>query len=317
MSQSTDPEVEGIGRSPPNKLKAAFLLLRVQFTIASFIPFAIGTWWAQAEAGPLDAPIAILGLMAVFLCNLTANVLNDYFDRDTDRLVRPTPFSGGSGMIGIGALSPKFVLRFAIGLAATALLLAMVLQFYLGTGPWTIPFILLGLFISWAYSARPIRLVARGLGELTVALTVSFLVPLTAYYVQTGTATWSLIAICLTILPFIFLVMLSVHLPDYEGDVVASKTNLVVRLGMDPIKHLFFVVLVLPYLAIILLSLTGLLETMQFILFASLPLAILLVIKVRELRASDVRTSISVNAMTMLLAIVAGLLELSYVLMAN
>lgn len=220
-------------------------------------------------------------------------------------------------MIGAGALSPKFVLRFAIALATMALLLAIVLQFYLGTGPWTIPFIILGLFISWAYSARPMRLVARGIGELTVAVTVSILVPFTAYYIQTGTVTMSLLAICLTILPFIFLVMLSVHFPDYEGDKLAHKTNLVVRLGIDPIKHLFVAVLVLPYLAILLLSLSGLFEFWQFILFASLPLAVLLAIKVRALRASDIRSSINVNALTVLLAMVAGLLEMSYILMTN
>ncbi len=130
MSPPLDQKNENIGHALPSRLKAAFLLLRVQFTIASFIPFAIGTWWAQNEAGSLDVLTAILGLMAVFLCNLTANMLNDYFDRDTDRLVQPTPFSGGSGMIGAGALSPKFVLRFAVVLAAIALLLAIVLQLF-------------------------------------------------------------------------------------------------------------------------------------------------------------------------------------------
>jgi 1,4-dihydroxy-2-naphthoate octaprenyltransferase len=307
----------GIERPPPSMLKASFLVLRVQFTVATFIPFAIGTWWAQSEGMDIDPLIAILGLSAVLLCNMAANVLNEYYDRETDRLVRPTQFSGGSGMIGAGVLSPTFVLRYAAILAAGALSLAMVLQFLLGTGPWTVPIILLGIFIGWAYSARPLRLVARGVGELTVALTVAVLVPLTGYYIQTGTVTSSLLLVCLPLLPFIFLVMLSVHFPDYEGDVMAHKTNLVVRLGIDSVKRLFLAALILPYLLIIALSLAGLFEVGQLILLASLPLAILLAIKIMGLRFADDRSPVVVSILTVLLATAVGLLEISYVLLTG
>jgi 1,4-dihydroxy-2-naphthoate octaprenyltransferase len=310
--RNDDPE-----KHPPSKLKAIFLLPRVQFTIASFLPFAIGTWWVQSEGGVIDPSIAIIGLVAVLLCNMAANVLNEYYDRETDRLVRPTHFSGGSGMIGAGVLSPTFVLRYAVILAAGALSLAVVLQFVLGTGPWTVPIILLGIFIGWAYSARPLRLVARGVGELTVALTVAILVPLTGYYIQTGTVTSSLLLVCLPLLPFIFLVMLSVHFPDYEGDVMAHKTNLVVRLGIDPVKRLFLAALILPYLLIIMLSLAGLFEVGQLILLASLPLAILLAIKIMGLRLADDRSPVVVSILTVLLATAVGLLEISYVLLTG
>ncbi len=308
-------EANGIEHPPPSKLKALLLVLRLQFTVACLLPFAIGLWCVWNDVGDIDITIALMGLAVVMLCNMAGNVFNDYYDRESDRVGRPNLFSGGSGVIVAGALSPRSVLLYAMLLGAMALLGATLLQFLLGTGPWTVPIVVLGLLIVWAYSAPPIRLVARGLGEIAVAFSVAILVPLTAYYVQTGTVTLSLIAICLPLVPFIFLIMLSVHLPDYQSDVMANKTNLVVRLGIEPVKRLFIASLILPYILIVILSLSGLLELEQFILFASLPLAFLLGVKVLALRISDIPSTITINVLTLLLTFLVGLLEFSFVLL--
>ena len=45
---------------------------------------------------------------------------------------------------------------------------------------------LAGLFMGWAYSAPPLRLSRRGLGELSVGLGFGLVIPLGAAYVQLG-----------------------------------------------------------------------------------------------------------------------------------
>lgn len=61
-------------------------------------------------------------------------------------------------------------------------------------------------------------------------------------------------------------------------------------------------------------GLAGLFEVGQLILLASLPLAILLAIKVMGLRFADDRSPVVVSILTVLLATAVGLLEMSYVL---
>ena len=50
--------------------------------------------------------------------------------------------------------------------------------------PLFLPLALLIFTLSWAYSAPPMRLLARGLGELTTALVVTLLTPLLGFYLQ-------------------------------------------------------------------------------------------------------------------------------------
>jgi 1,4-dihydroxy-2-naphthoate octaprenyltransferase len=89
-----------------------------------------------------------------------------------------------------------------------------------------------GLALGLAYSAPPIRLCARGLGELDVAVTHSFLVILAGIASQGGplhsSIAWLLAGpLCLAVLPSITLA----GFPDFEADAATGKRTLAVRLG--------------------------------------------------------------------------------------
>jgi len=85
--------------------------------------------------------------------------------------------------------------------------------------------------LAWAYSAPPLRLAARGLGELTTAAVVTLSVPLLGYYLQAGDVHPRIFAACLLPCLLQFAMLLAIELPDAAGDAVAGKRTLVVRLG--------------------------------------------------------------------------------------
>src|SRR5581483_11730662 len=93
--------------------------------------------------------------------------------------------------------------------------------------------------LSWEYSAPPLRLHSTGWGELTVAVVVSGLVPLTGFYMQA--TQWRL-------LPFVaiaplwglqFTMLLSIEFPDAAGDAATGKRTLVVRQGAEWAARLY------------------------------------------------------------------------------
>ena len=89
-----------------------------------------------------------------------------------------------------------------------ALGVAAILQFVYRTGPWTIPFCLLGLLGGFFYSTRPVRWVSMGLGELWIAFCYGWLPVAVSYYIQVGRIAplvhWMAVPIGLTILNVFF-----------------------------------------------------------------------------------------------------------------
>ena len=119
--------------------------------------------------------------------------------------------------------------NFAGALLAVALLAGLLIVSH--AGPMMVVAVI-GLALGLAYSAPPIRLCTRGLGEVNVAVTHSFLVVLAGYASQAGPLTsatpWFLaLPLALAVLPSITLA----GFPDFEADSATGKRTLVVRLG--------------------------------------------------------------------------------------
>jgi 1,4-dihydroxy-2-naphthoate polyprenyltransferase len=184
---------------------------------------------------------------------------NDYFDFAADQAnTTPTRWSGGSRVLPGGHLGPGVALVAALVLAVLALAATLVLGLRAGAGPLTIPVLLVMIVLSLEYSAPPLRLHSRGVGEFNVALVVSCLVPVVAFYLQAGR---------LALLPFLavvplccaqFAMLLAIEFPDAAGDAAVGKRTLVVRFGPAWAAHLYSAVIVAGYLAVPFLMMAGL-----------------------------------------------------------
>jgi 1,4-dihydroxy-2-naphthoate polyprenyltransferase len=210
---------------------AAFARLsRLKFLVGSLLGGGLGTAVAAYERGAVDWRTYALAQSAITVLHLMTHYANDFFDRDADALAKRTPFSGGSGTLVDGSLQPGVALAaagvcLAFGLGGTAVLAV--------TGkPLAAAFALAIAAFAWAYSAPPLRLLGRGLGEADTALIVAVLVPLCAYAAQTETVGTRIVASTLPAAAAMFAMMLAVEYPDVAADGATGKRNLVVRAGL-------------------------------------------------------------------------------------
>jgi 1,4-dihydroxy-2-naphthoate octaprenyltransferase len=219
-------------------MKKLLLLLqemRAPFFTASVIPVILGVSVAWSETGVFSLPLLVLTLIAGMCLHAGTNIANDYFDHksgdDEINVEFVRPFTGGSRLIQRGLLSPKAVLAeslvlFAIGgvigvyLAATRGLVILVLG-------------VIGALCGFFYTAPPINIAARGVGELTVGFNFGTLMVLGAYYVQAGRFSTAAFLASLPVTILIADVLYINEFPDYTADKAVGKTHLVVRLGKE------------------------------------------------------------------------------------
>ncbi len=177
-------------------------MARPHFVAGSAIVYFVGALVARSETHALNWTALGVGLAVMWLVQIATHFFNEYFDQLTDALnTHRTLFSGGSGILSRGLVSPRTVLW----AGTSALLLAIML--FLGLIPQpTIGLttvVIFGLAISGAigYSTPPLALANRGWGELDTSLIAGILAPFFGYNLQTGRVSVTLLWTCLPLAP--------------------------------------------------------------------------------------------------------------------
>jgi 1,4-dihydroxy-2-naphthoate octaprenyltransferase len=207
---------------------------RLPFLAGGFLLFSLGALAAVSRGAPPESAVFWAGYAAFGLVHLSVSYSNEYFDRMSDRAGVRTMISGGSGVLVAHPELAPAALNIAIALTALALALAAGLA-VLGTVPAAFAgMVFLGALLGWCYSAPPLRLVARGLGEASTAVTLGALIPAAGYLVMAGPPDPVLLPLLFPLLCYGMVFILSVELPDMEGDRVSGKQTFVVRHGRTP-----------------------------------------------------------------------------------
>ena len=182
-------------------------------------------------------PDYALAQITITAFHLMTHYANDYFDRHADARAVPTPYSGGSGVLVEGLLAPGVALRAALAMATVGSM-GVVAMATFAERP--VAALLGGAIgaLAWSYSAPPLRLLGRGLGELDTALVVAILVPLCAFAAQGAALDLRAVASTLPAAAAMFAMMLAVEYPDIAADTAGGKNNLVVRLGAGAARPL-------------------------------------------------------------------------------
>lgn len=251
---------------------------RLPFLVGGFVFYALGLALAYYDGVPLDGRAMLWGQIVVTAVQLMTHYANDYFDLAVDRANdNLTPWSGGSRVLPNGEL-PPWVAYVAALICAAVALFGMIQLLRLGSRG--IPLLLLAMVLSWFYSAPPLRLHSRALGELTATFILCILTPTAAYYLQAGHFPGSLAPL----IPLCFLqfnMLLTVEWPDLEGDQRTRKITLVVILGRRAVRNLYAALIFCAYLS---LPLLGLPAPVAIAFTLTLPLALSLMIWIRRER---------------------------------
>jgi 1,4-dihydroxy-2-naphthoate octaprenyltransferase len=250
-------------------------LARPAFLAGGFTGFALGAAVARFDGYAIDWHAYLLGQLMVTAYHLMVHFGNDYFDQETDAITVRTAWSGGSGVLPNGEL-PAWV-ALAASLVCGALgIVATIVEAARGN----LLIATLGLvigFLGWSYSAPPMRLLARGLGEVDTIVVVAVLVPLCGYAAFAGMLGPHAFVATLPGACAMFAMMLTVELPDATADAATGKRNLVVRWGA---RRAVVVARLLAGGTALLLILVG------TVAFASLPVALLAAIPVALIAAA-------------------------------
>ncbi len=224
------PVAEPSPQAIPAGPRRLFLATRPAFLSVTLVAVFIGLATAWAGGSGIDASRAVATLLFALIAHAGANVINDYHDMATDavNIERLFPFTGGSRFIQNGVLTPTSTARLGYGLLLAVIPAGLWLTATSGSGLLLIG--LAGLLVGWAYSAPPLRLAARGLGETGIVAGWLLVVIGTDYVQRHHFATLPLAA-GLGYALMVANVLYINQFPDAVADGAAGKHTLVARIG--------------------------------------------------------------------------------------
>lgn len=223
-------------------------MVRPGFLSITVVACLLGMASAAACGCGFDMPKALATLVLALMAHSGANVLNDYHDARNGADAANThgifPFTGGSRLIQAGVVSEQDTRQWAWTLLLLSMLGGLLLAIRTDGGLLLIG--AAGLALGWAYSAPPLQLMSRGLGEVTVA-TCWWLVVVGADYVQRQQ--WQIIpayeAISYALL--VGNILLLNGLPDAQSDRQVGKRTLATRLSARQLAHVYTGVVLLAH----------------------------------------------------------------------
>lgn len=248
---------------------------RPAFLTASLMACLIGLAIAWHDGQVFDVLAALITLLSALLAHAAANVLNDYYDAmngtDACNVERVYPFTGGSRFIQNGVLTEIQTRNFGFSLLAGVVLAGLWLManssfqlLYIG---------LAGLFIGWAYSAPPLRLNSRGLGELCVAAGFLAITVGTDFVQRRGFS----VAPAIAGLSYALLVTNLLYInqfPDRAADTVAGKLHWVARMEVQHARWGYVLIVAMAYIWLLLSVALGWLPVLAMMALLALPLSV-------------------------------------------
>ena len=240
------------GRDPLTMIRRYVLATRPMFLTASILPVLVGTSWGYRAAGELDLSALVWAIAAIACVHAAVNVLNDVFDdlggSDRINVGRIFPYTGGSRFIQNGVLSVRAMAVWGVVLLLLGGLFGAVLMLEKGVA--VLWFGLAGVALGVLYSAPPVQLSARGLGEAAVGMGFGLLPVVGAAWLQSPGAALSALLPSVPVACWAMAILLINEVPDREADAAAGKRTLVVRLGLAKTAALYVLLQLLALIVI-------------------------------------------------------------------
>jgi 1,4-dihydroxy-2-naphthoate octaprenyltransferase len=230
--------------------------------------------------GQFSALLFVTVLVGLIAANAATNFLDDYFDYAAGVAFKSREFTGFRAesqrqkcrFMLEGRLVPESVLYAGMGCLTVAALIGIYLTLVSG---WVVLVLAVaGGLVIFFYSAPPIKLGYRGVGEIFVALAMGPGITLGTYYVLTQTVSLEPVIASIPVGVLIG-TMLYVHgIPDFDADKSVGKETLTVRLGSsEKAVRVLPLFLTISYGSIVLGVVTKMLPPITLIVFLSTPIA--------------------------------------------
>jgi 1,4-dihydroxy-2-naphthoate octaprenyltransferase len=240
------------------------------------ISVALGTL-AAGSGGRIDWWLALAVLGGTLCLHAATNLSNDYFDFQTGIDAPGAPsVRGRRHPLVERTLEPRQVLIGAVGFWIAACLIGIALSVLRG---WALGLLTaVGVLAGFFYSAGPVRLKGRALGELTAFFMWGPLMVLGGFYIQRATLAGCLPALLLAVIQglWVALVLLVNNIRDVEADAAMGIRTPATLLGKRPAVVLAAILITGAYLLDTAAVLLRVFAAWALVVLLSAPLAVLL-----------------------------------------
>ena len=253
-----------------SNIKTAFLETRPQFLLLSITLVMIGSS-AAFFYGYHHIPHTFLALFGLIAFHISVNVLNDYHDFKTgiDLHTQRTPFSGGSGLLPLGKISPKTAHLMGLFSLGIGCLIGIYFIFIVG---WELlPILILGIISVYFYNPLLSKLMV---GEVFAGLGLGLLPVLGVFLVISGKITP--LTFFAGVPPFLltFNLLFLNEFPDAEADKMGGRRHLVIWLGKKKAGILYSIITLSVYAWIICGVIFGIFPAWTLLALFTIPVAL-------------------------------------------
>ena len=291
-------------------------VIRPHIVAGGILGYLVGALFSLNLGGGFSWTRFALGYLAVLFMDLSTHYNNDYYDVELDRHAPFKPFGSVNLFIEHPELRGSAFLA-AVGFSALSLLIASAMVL-MGSSWQLLAVVALFNVLGWLYSAPPVKLHSRRLGEATIAIGTGFCVPAVGYIAAQGGIDGAFLLFSAPLVLYGFVLSLCLQMPDLETDQALGKMTLVGLMGR---RRSYLLVLLSSVAAsafyFILLPRTGVFWAMPLVSLAPVVSSLLSVLLLNDSQAhARLFTKINVSALFLLLigldsALLLGLMNIS------
>ena len=228
-------------------MKKWLLVIRAPFLPLSVVLAFLGACIAWYD-GAFHLGYALLAFFGLLLAHISVDVLNEYFDYRSgiDLKTQRTPFSGGSGTLPSGLITPSQALWLGIG--SLLAIIPIGIYFTVVQGWLLLPLLLVAAAFIVIYTPFILKM---GWPEWAPGLGMGSLPILGAYFIQTGEYTLPAVIACIPSGILVHNLLLLNEFPDVEADATAKRRTLPIAIGKGKASIVYSVLTGIVYLWII------------------------------------------------------------------
>jgi 1,4-dihydroxy-2-naphthoate octaprenyltransferase len=223
------------------------MVIRAPFLPLSVVLAFLGTCIAWYD-GSFHLGHALLAFLGILLAHISVDVINEYFDYKSgiDLNTKKTPFSGGSGALPMGLITPKQALW--LGITSFVAIIPIGVYFVLVKGWLLLPLLIVVALCIFLYTPFILKM---GWPEWAPGLGMGALPVMGAYFVQTGEYNWPLVVASVPSFILVHNLLLINEFPDVEADRQGGRRTLPIAIGQAGASRFYSAMTILVYLWIV------------------------------------------------------------------
>ncbi len=267
-------------QKPLKGFKLFMMTIRAYAFPASVIPVIYGSLLAVILNKDIkfDFLLFFLTLIGAMCVHVGANIVNDIYDykKGIDREDKKAGIPhGGSMVLSMGLVSLKEMKLISVISFLISLVLGIII--WRMTGNLVLYLMIFGLFASVYYTASPLQLKYKALGDIMVFLGFGTGMTLGAYYVQVKEFSWLPVILSIPLGFLIDAILHSNNMRDVKFDKSFGIKTIPILAGEKFSKYFYYFLIIGAYLSIVIFVATGLLPWPALFNFITLPTAIKLI----------------------------------------